>query len=86
MVESYTIDYEEETITIAEGYSLYAEQTGGNAIFTSTSENSTFSLTDYIKTSEQMLYLQAPALGEGEQPDRRESPFPPGRRRLVLLL
>ena len=74
--ESYSIDYEEETITIGEGYSLFTEESGGTAIFTSTAENNTTSLTDYIKNTEQKLYLQAPATGEGEQPDRRAITIP----------
>ena len=74
--EGYTINYEAETITIAEGYSLYAEQTGGEAIFTSNGENNTTSLTNYIQNTEQKLYLQAPATGGAEQPDRREITIP----------
>ena len=74
--EGYTINYEAETITIAEGYSLYAEQTGGEAIFTSNGENNTTSLTNYIQNTEQKLYLQAPATGGAEQPDRRAITIP----------
>ena len=72
----YSIDYEKETITIGEGYSLFTEESGGTAIFTSTAENNTTSLTDYIKSTDQKLYLQAPASGEGEQADRREITIP----------
>ena len=76
VVESYSIDYEEETITIAEGYSLYEAETEGKAIFTSTGENNTTSLTGYIQNTEQKLYLQAPTTGGAEQPDRREITIP----------
>lgn len=76
VVESYSIDYEEETITIAEGYSLFTEKTDGTAIFTSTGEDDTTNLTGYIQNTEQKLYLQAPATGEAEQPDRREITIP----------
>ena len=76
VVESYTIDYEEETITIAEGFSLYEAESGGNAIFTSTADSDTTSLTNYIQSTDRKLYLQAPATGEGEQPDRREITIP----------
>ncbi len=72
----YTINYAEETITIGEGYSLYTAASGGNAIFTASSGNGTTSLTNYIQNTEQKLYLQAPATGEGEQPDRREITIP----------
>ena len=72
----YTIDYAAETITIAEGFSLYAAESGGNATFTSTSGNNTTSLTEYIQSTEKKLYLQAPASEEGEQPDRREITIP----------
>ena len=72
----YTINYAEETITIGEGYSLYAEQTGGEAIFTSNGENNTTSLKDYIQNTEQTLYLQAPAVGEEDQPDSRAITIP----------
>lgn len=74
--EGYSIDYAEETITIAEGYSLYTQQSGGEAIFTSSAGNNTTSLTNYIKNAEQKLYLQAPATGGAEQPDRREITIP----------
>ena len=74
--DRYAINYAEETITIADGYSLYAEQTGGEAIFTSNGENNTTSLKDYIQNTEQTLYLQAPA-AEGENPpDRRAITIP----------
>ena len=76
VVESYSIDYEEETITIADGFSLYEAETGGNAIFTSNGENNTISLTEYIQSTNKTLYLQAPSAGEGEQPDRREITIP----------
>ena len=72
----YTINYAEETITIGEGYSLYAEQTGGEAIFTSNGENNTTSLKDYIQNTEQTLYLQAPAVGGEDQPDSRAITIP----------
>ena len=76
VAESYTIDYEEETITIAEGFSLYAAESGGNAIFTSTASSDTTSLTNYIQNNERNLYLQAPA-AEGENPpERREITIP----------
>ena len=52
VVESYTIDYGEETITIADGFSLYAAESGGNAIFTSTAGSDTTSLTNYIQNNE----------------------------------
>ena len=74
--DRYAINYAEETITIADGYSLYAEQTGGEAIFTSNGENNTTSLKDYIQNTEQTLYLQAPE-AEGENPpDRRAITIP----------
>ena len=76
VVESYAIDYEDETITLAEGFSLYAAETGGTAIFASSSESNTTSLTGHIQTTEQTLYLQAPATGEGQLPDRREITIP----------
>lgn len=76
VVESYSIDYEKETITIAEGYSLYTQQSDGEAIFTSTGENNTTSLTGYIQNTEQKLYLQAPASGEGGSSNRREITIP----------
>lgn len=76
VVESYSIDYEKETITIAEGYSLYATETEGETIFTSTGEDDTTNLTGYIQNTEQKLYLQAPTSGEGEQADRREITIP----------
>ena len=72
----YTINYAEETITIGEGYSLYAEQTGGEAIFTSNGENNTTSLKDYIQNTEQTLYLQAPAVEGEDQPDSRAITIP----------
>ena len=72
----YTINYAEETITIGEGYSLYAEQTGGEAIFTSNGENNTTSLKDYIQNTEQTLYLQAPAVGGEDQPNSRAITIP----------
>ncbi len=72
----YTINYAEETIAIGEGYSLYAEQTGGEAIFTSNGENNTTSLKDYIQNTEQTLYLQAPAVGGEDQPDSRAITIP----------
>lgn len=74
--DRYSIDYEEETITIAEGYSLYNQQSDGEAIFSSTSENSTTSLTNYIQSTDQKLYLQAPTTGEGGSSDRREITIP----------
>ena len=74
--DRYAINYAEETITIADGYSLYEEQTGGEAIFTLNGENNTTSLKDYIQNTEQTLYLQAPA-AEGENPpDRRAITIP----------
>ena len=76
VVESYSIDYEEETITIAEGFSLYEAETEGNAIFTSNGENNTISLTEYIQSTNKTLYLQAPSAGADEQPDRREITIP----------
>ena len=76
VTESYSIDYEDETITIADGFSLYEAETEGNAIFTSTGENNTTSLTNYIQSTERKLYLQAPAAGEDELPDRREITIP----------
>ncbi len=76
VVESYIIDYEEETITIADGFSLYEAETSGEAILTSSGENKTASLTNYIQNNERNLYLQAPA-AEGETaPDRREITIP----------
>ena len=47
--DRYTINYAEETITIGEGYEVYAAETGGDKI-----ENNS-SITDYIGES---LYLQ----------------------------
>ena len=74
--ESYTINYEEETITIAESFSLYEAESGGEAIFTSSGENKTASLKEYIQGNERKLYLQAPA-AEGETaPDGREITIP----------
>ena len=49
--EGYSIDYEEETITIAEGYSLYTAASGGNAIFTASSGNGTYTITSHIPSA-----------------------------------
>lgn len=84
VVESYSIDYEEETITIAEGFSLYEAETEGNAIFTSNGENNTISLTEYIQSTNKTLYLQAPSAGADEQPDRREITIPARPQALTI--
>ena len=60
-----SINYAEETITISADYSLYSEETGGEPIFTATSENNTYNITKHIPSSgTATLYLQAPETEE----------------------
>ena len=76
--EHYTINYEEETITIAEEYSLYDAETGGNTIIAADAER-TASITSHIPasgSSAKTLYLQAPTSEGAELPDRREITIP----------
>lgn len=76
--DRYTINYANETITIADGYALYDAETGGNTIIAAGAER-TASITTYIpdyNSTTKTLYLQAPAAEEGEQPDRRAITIP----------
>ncbi len=76
--DRYSINYADETITIAEGYALYDAETGGNTIIAAGAER-TASITTYISdynSTTKTLYLQAPA-AEGENPpDRRAITIP----------
>lgn len=75
--DRYSINYADETITIAEGYALYDAETGGNTIIAAGAEK-TASITTYISdynSTTKTLYLQAPA-AEGE-PARQKSDHHP---------
>ena len=76
--QNYTINYAEETITIAEGYSLYDAATDGNTIIAADAER-TASITTYIpnhNSPAKTLYLQAPSAEGTEQPSRKEITIP----------
>ena len=73
----YTINFAEETITVTEGYSLYADESNENPIIGATGDR-TVSISNYISeynSEPKKLYLQAPE-GEGGTSERTEITIP----------